>query len=92
MMIKILIIIIYIEIYYLIDEPGRLNINYQIMNYNGSFVKDTFMIQSFLIDEPTKVKWSDGKFLSERGYLFIADKKENLIKMLTKECKYSYSI
>lgn len=82
---------ILIKILCSLDKPGRQNINYEIEDYYGSRVKDSYMTNSFLNDQPVIINWSNGKFLEHtiRKYLWIADKSEHVIKMLTDECKYN---
>ncbi len=69
-------------------KPGRLNINYPITDYSGSFYLDTSITNSYLYDFPVIVNWSTGKFLehTQRQYFWIADNISQ-VKMITSDCK-----
>ncbi len=84
------IILITIQTMSSIENPGRLNVNYEIKDYYGSRVKDSYMTNSFIKDQPVIINWSNGKFLEHtaRKFLWLADKNEHTIKMLTTDCKY----
>lgn len=67
-----------------LDEPGRLNPKYKIINYYGSRYLCSYFSSSFIIDSPTLVFWSYGFFIhpSTPEQIYIADPSENAIKII----------
>jgi hypothetical protein len=80
----VIIIIIYIFITHVIaiQEPGRLNPKYSILNYYGSRHLSTNLSETFYNDEPTLVYWSSGVFVHKDNphILYIADPIRHLIQ------------
>jgi len=70
-----------------LDNPGLSNTFYKITNYYGSRYLTTFLSSTYVNDDPVIVEWSDGKFIHEYfpKYLYIADNKESLIKIINGE-------
>ena len=71
-----------------IQEPGRLNPKYSILNYYGSRHLSTNLSETFYNDEPTLVHWSSGVFVHKDNphILYTADLTKHLIQ--TYENKY----
>lgn len=67
-----------------LQEPGRLNPRYKIINYYGSRYLCSYFSSSFAADSPTLVYWSNGFFIhpSTPELIYIADPSENAIKII----------
>lgn len=89
---KWIILFLNIHLLFFLENPGRNNIKYPIGSYYGSrylcnnqITSATKLQQTYLVDDPVIVYWSNGLFIHEASdhLLWLADRNDHTIKIIT---------